>query len=225
MPRVLVIEDEKRLLRSIRDGLLEEGYEAVTSLNGEAALGIIASQSIDLVILDLMLPGMHGLDVLQNMRSREFTAPILILTACDRVRDRVAGLNGGADDYLVKPFSYAELHARVRTLLRRGPPRGMLELQAGHIRVDALERRAFREGVELELSRREFDLLSYLIRHRGQTVTRDMLARELWRDTQDLLTNVIDVYINRLRRKIDLTSQPSLIRTVRGSGYVIAEEE
>ncbi len=225
MARVLVVDDEKRLLRTIREGLTEEGYETVTSTNGEAALFVVESQTIDLVILDLMLPGLHGLEVLRRMRTGGFSQPVLILTACDRVPDRVAGLDNGADDYLVKPFSYAELLARVRVLLRRGPPRELLELLVDDLRLDLLHRRVFRGPDELELSRREFEVLECLARHQGQTVSREMLARDIWRDPQTLLTNVIDVFVNRLRRKVDRQDGPSYIQTVRGTGYTISARE
>ena len=223
MARVLIVEDEKRLLRTIRDGLSEEGYETITSTNGEGALFVIETKPVDLVVLDLMLPGMHGLDVLRRIRADGFTNPVLILTACDEVRSRVQGLDSGADDYVVKPFSYAELLARVRVLLRRGPPREQLEMAIGPLRLDLLQRRVFRGDEELELSRREFEVLEYLVRHRGETVSREMLARDIWRDPQTLVTNVIDVFVNRLRRKLDLQDRESCIQTVRGVGYMMRE--
>lgn len=219
MPRVLIVEDEKRLLRTLRNGLAEEGYEPVTSTSGEAALLVAETRGVDLVILDLMLPGMHGVEVLRRMRGAGMTQPVLILTACDGVRDRVQGLDAGADDYLAKPFSYVELLARVRALLRRGPPKELVELSAGALRLDMLQRRVFLDEDEVELSRREFDLLAYLVRHRGETISREMLAREIWRDSQAVLTNVIDVFVNRLRRKLDRDTGCSLIRAVRGVGY------
>ena len=224
MPKILIVDDEKRLLRSIREGLAEEGYETVTSTNGEAALWVIQSQTIDLVILDLMLPGLHGFDVLSRMRAAGFTNPVLLLTACDQTRDLVKGLDKGADDYVVKPFSYPELLARVRVLLRRGPPRDQLELRIRDLRIDLLQRRIFRDREELELSRREFELLVYLIQHVGQPVSREMLARDVWRDPHTLLTNVIDVFVKRLRRKLDRPQQMhSYILTIRGSGYQVSE--
>lgn len=224
MPRILIVDDEKRLLRSIREGLAEEGYDTVTSTNGEAALWIAQSQTIDLVILDLMLPGLHGFDVLQRLRAAGFTNPVLVLTACDHVKDRVKVLDEGADDYVVKPFSYAELLARVRVLLRRGPPREQLELRFRDLRIDFLKRRIFRGDKEVELSRREFELLTYLLQHAGQPVSREMLARDVWRDPQTLVTNVIDVFVKRLRRKLDRPDQDaSYIQTVRGSGYLVPE--
>ncbi|MFO0919551.1 MAG: response regulator transcription factor [Planctomycetaceae bacterium] len=226
MALILIVEDEKRLLRTLRDGLAEAGYEVVTSNNGEAALWVVQSQPVDLVVLDLMLPGLHGLEVLQRLRNEGFAFPVLILTACDQVRDRVAGLDRGADDYLVKPFSYVELLARLRVLLRRGPPRAQLELSAGELRLNLLQRRAYRGETELELSRREFDLLEYLLQHRGQTVSREMLARDIWRDSQTLITNVIDVFVNRLRRKLDRPGDMSShIQTVRGAGYLVPGEK
>lgn len=221
MPCVLIIEDEKRLLRAIRDGLTEEGYEAVTSSDGEAGLVAARAQEFDLVILDLMLPGKHGFEVLKSLRAAGFTKPVLILTASDRVKDRVQGLDNGADDFLVKPFSYPELLARVRALLRRGPPREQLELVLGELRLDVLKRLVYRGETVVETSPREFELLEYLIRNHGQIVSREMLARDVWRDMQTLLTNVIDVFVNRLRRKLDRGSETSLIQTVRGVGYII----
>lgn len=223
MACVLIVEDEKRLLRTLREGLSEEGYEIVTSNNGPGGLWAARSQAVDLVVLDLMLPGMHGFEVLRQLREQGYSGAVLILTACDRVRDRVAGLDGGADDYLVKPFSYAELLARVRALLRRGLPREHLELTAGCLRLDLLQRRVFRDTEELDLSRREFELLEFLIRHQGEVVSRDMLAREVWRDPQTVVTNVIDVFVKRLRRKLDIGDAESCIQTVRGAGYLIPE--
>ena len=222
MSTILIVEDEKRLLKTLRGGFAEDGYETFGSTNGEAALLLVETRAIDLVILDLMLPGLHGLEVLRRMRASGLSKPVLILTASDGVGDRVRGLDAGADDYLVKPFSYAELLARVRALLRRGPPRDQVELSVADLRLDLIERRVYRDLVSIELSRREFDLLAHLVRNAGQTVSREMIAREIWRDPQTLLTNVIDVFINRLRRKMDRQGEPSLIRTVRGAGYVIS---
>jgi DNA-binding response OmpR family regulator len=224
MSRVLVIEDEKRLLRSIRSGLAEEGFEPLSATNGATGLEIALAQPVDLLILDLMLPGLPGLDVLRQLREKQFRQPILILTACDRVRDRVAGLQLGADDYLVKPFAYAELLARVKSLLRRGPLREEVEVVCQGLRLDLLQRRAYRGEIELTFSTREFDVLAYLLRRQGVTVTREMLARDLWQDEQTLMTNVIDVFINRLRRKLDEPGRASLIQTIRGSGYRVGNE-
>lgn len=220
MTSILIVDDEKRLLRTLRNGFAEDGYEPLTSTTGEAALLLATTRGdIDLIVLDLMLPGLHGGEVLRRLRADGVTIPVLILTASDGVRDRVQWLNAGADDYLVKPFSYAELLARVRALLRRGPPRDQVEFTGGGLRLDMISRRAFRGSDEIELSRREFDLLAYLIRHQGQTVSRETLSREIWRDSQTLMTNVIDVFVNRLRRKLDRTERPSCIRTIRGAGY------
>jgi DNA-binding response OmpR family regulator len=216
-----VIEDEKRLLRTLREGLSEEGYDVATSINGEAGLALAESREIDLVILDLMLPGLSGRDVLRRLRAGGHSQPVLILTACDAVKERVQRLNDGADDYLVKPFSLAELLARVRALLRRGPPREELEIFAGELRGDVLQRRAWRGEAEVPLSPREFELLEYLLRHRGETVSREMLARDIWRDSQTLMTNVIDVFIKRLRQKLDEAGGESCIETVRGAGYLV----
>ena len=223
MTTVLVIEDEKRLLRSIREGLQEEGFETLVCSDGLQGLEIARHQLVDLIILDLMLPGMHGLEVLAQLRQEGSVQPVLVLTACDRVKDRVEGLRRGADDYLIKPFAYAELFARLRALLRRGPLHEELELNWGNLRLDLLRRTATKNELDLLLSTREFDLLAYLIRFQGNAVSRTMLARDLWRDSQITLTNVIDVYIKRLRKKIDLPLHPSHIQTIRGIGYMMPE--
>jgi len=223
MTKILVIEDEKRLLQSIREGLLEEGFEPFVCMDGLQGLEIAQQQFMDLIILDLMLPGMHGLEVLRQLRQQGHVQPVLILTACSRVKDRVEGLRQGADDYLVKPFAFEELFARLRALLRRGPLQEELELRWGELYLNLLHRTATKNSNDLQLSTREFDLLAYLIRFQGIAVSRTMLARDLWRDPQITLTNVIDVYIKRLRKKIDIPFQASHIQTIRGTGYMMKE--
>jgi DNA-binding response OmpR family regulator len=175
------------------------------------------------VVLDLMLPGRPGLEVLRDLRASGFARPVLILTARDTVEDRVVGLDSGADDYLVKPFAFAELLARLRALLRRGVPGPELFLRAADLEMDLLARRVVRGGVALDLTRREFELLEYLLRHKNATVTRAMIAREVWKDDDGTLTNTIDVYVTLLRKKVERPGQKTLIHTVRGVGYALRD--
>jgi DNA-binding response OmpR family regulator len=219
MPRVLVVEDEMKIRRSLDEGLKAAGYEVVTAATGEQGLDLAVGQLFDCLVLDLALPGCDGLEVLASLRQAGNTLPVLILTARDTVEDRVVGLDSGADDYLVKPFAVAELLARLRALLRRGRSGEETVLRADDLEVDLLHRRVVRGGAEVSLTQREFDVLAYLLRHKNATVTRDMLGRDVWKEPDHALTNVIDVYINQLRRKLDKPDQPSLIQTVRGVGY------
>jgi two-component system copper resistance phosphate regulon response regulator CusR len=222
LPRVLVVEDERKVLRSLERGLQTEGYEVVTAATGEAGYELAMARSFDCVILDLMLPGRDGIQVLGDLRRAGKTQPVLILTARDAVEDRVIGLDAGADDYLVKPFAFAELLARLRVLLRR--ERGERELRADDLEVDLLNRRATRAGQELALTQREFEVLVYLLRHKNRIVTRDMLGREVWKEPNYALTNVIDAYVSLLRRKVERPGQPPLIHTLRGVGYSLREK-
>lgn len=222
--RILVVEDESKVACAVRAGLEGEGYEVSVAPTGDEALDAVRSNTFGLVVLDLMLPGPGGLEILSTMREAADSTPVLILTARDTVTDRVAGLDAGADDYLVKPFAFAELVARVRALLRRSDVPGTLSL--GGLEVDPLSRRATRDGHALSLTAREFDLLEYLVRHQDQVVSRDQIAREVWREPSrgTPLDNVIDVHIMRLRRKVDPEPSPRLIHTVRGVGFVVREE-
>jgi len=223
MARVLIVEDQKKLLQSLRRGLEEEGYDVATATTGEEGYYLATTGSPDAIVLDVMLPGRNGLKVLQDLRSQGYTKPVLILTARDTVDDRVAGLDGGADDYLVKPFAFAELLARLRALLRRDVSGRELTLRADDLEIDLLSRRVIRCGVEIDLTRREYELLEFLLRHKNETVTRDMIGREVWKETSGSLTNTIDVYINALRRKVEQPEQRKLIHTVRGVGYAVRD--
>lgn len=218
MARILVVEDEIKLLQTIQRRLEADGYGVVAADNGEDGYRLAATGPVDAVILDLMLPRRDGLQVLRDLRAAGFDQPILVLTARDAVEDRVAGLDAGADDYLVKPFAYAELVARLRVLLRRVPTR-QLVLRAGDLEMDVVARRVARGGTTIHLTQREFETLEYLLRRADIAVTREMLARDVWHEPGGVLTNAIDVCINGLRRKLDRPGAGSLIHTVRGVGY------
>ena len=227
MARILVVEDEAKVAQALKAGLSTEGYEVAVAPAGEEAFFLATTEPYDLIVLDLMLPGRDGLQVLAALRSRGMHAPVLILTARDTVPDRVAGLDAGADDYVVKPFAFAELLARIRALLRRGRPDAPLHLALSDLEIDLAARRATRAGRALGLTAREFTLLAFLLRHQGQVVSRDMIAREVWSEPArgTPLDNVIDVHIMRLRRKVDRESEARLIHTVRGVGFVMREGE
>jgi two-component system, OmpR family, copper resistance phosphate regulon response regulator CusR len=222
--RLLLVEDELRLLDSLRRGLSQEGYSVSTSPSGEDGFYQATTQPFDAIVLDLMLPGRDGIRVLSDLRAKGVTVPVLILTARDAIEDRVAGLDSGADDYLVKPFAFAELVARLRALMRRNLPAQEVVLSANDLEMNLLARRVMRDGEEIDLSNREFELLEYLLRHINMTVTRDMIARDVWKEPAGVLTNVIDVYVKAVRKKIEREDRPQLIHTVRGVGYVLRTE-
>jgi DNA-binding response OmpR family regulator len=223
--RVLVIEDEAKVARALNDGLSREGYEVTVARTGEEGYYVLDSEPFELVVLDLMLPGRDGLEVLATIRSHHRGVPVLIVTARDSVEDRVIGLDAGADDYLVKPFAFAELLARIRALTRRGRADALVRLKVSDLEVDASTRRVTRGGRTLDLTAREFELLEYLVRNGGRVVSREMLARDVWKETGRAtpLDNVIDVHIARLRRKVDDDAEHKLIHTVRGVGFMIGE--
>ena len=227
MTRILLVDDESKVARAVQDGLEAEGYEVTVAVTGDAGLQAANSASFDLMVLDLMLPGRDGLEILAARRAAGDATPVLILTARDTVFDRVAGLDAGADDYLVKPFAFAELVARVRALLRRGRPESAPRLAVADLEIDLPARRASRGGHVLSLTSREFTLLEYLVHRQGQVVSREQIAREVWREPSrgTPLDNVIDVHIMRLRRKVDLEGSARLIHTVRGVGFVVREDE
>ncbi|MBI1831454.1 MAG: response regulator transcription factor [Planctomycetes bacterium] len=227
MTRVLVIEDERKVLRSLQRGLQAEAYDVVTAANGDDGFQQASSQSFDCLILDLMLPGRDGLQVLADLRKAGKIVPVIILTARDTIEDRVIGLDAGADDYLVKPFAFAELLARLRVLLRRdrwAASDRETVLVAADLEVDLVDRVVRRDGEEIPLSHREFDLLVYLVKHKNTIVTRDMLGKDVWKEPNYALTNVIDTYMSLLRKKLEKPDVGPLIQTLRGLGYRLRAE-
>ena len=221
MVRLLVVEDQLPLLRSLRQGLEEEGYAVTTADNGVDGCRFARNGNVDAIVLDLMLPGRDGLSMLRELRLNGFVQPVLIITARDAVEDRVRGLDGGADDYLVKPFAFAELLARLRALLRRGKESSETRLVAGDLEIDLLRRRVMRAGVDIELTNRQFELLEYLVQHVNEAVTREMIVRDVWKDETGILTNVVEVCVNHLRKKLERRDRPQLLQTVRGVGYML----
>ena len=218
--RILIAEDERKIAEFIRRGLKEEGYAADTAASGTDALRLAEENPYDLLLLDVMLPGLDGVEVCRRLRAGGYAAPILMLTARDRVEDKVKGLDSGANDYLTKPFAFEELLARVRALLRPAPSAAAL-LKAGDIEVDLLSHNASAAGAALDLSAKEFALLEYLARNKGRIVTRTMISEHVWDINFDTGSNVIDVYINHLRKKLEKSGAKAAIRTVRGKGYLL----
>ncbi len=226
-PQLLVVEDEPKVARALREGLEAEGYRVSVAQTGEEGFFLASTRPFDLVVLDRMLPGRDGLEILGTLRRKGFLTPVLMLTARDAVDDRVAGLDAGADDYLVKPFAFAELLARIRALVRRGRGDQMLRLTTADLVIDVPTRCVSRAGTPVELTAREYELLEYLVRHKGTLVSREMLARDVWKETERCtpLDNVIDVHIARLRKRVDQGHSVRLIHTVRGVGFTVREEE
>jgi DNA-binding response OmpR family regulator len=224
--RVLLIEDDAKTARALASGLRSEGFEPAIAITGEEGFFLLNRESFDFVILDWMLPRRDGLEVLRTLRARGAKTPVLLLTARDAVDDRVLGLNAGADDYLVKPFAFAELLARIRALLRRVDFANPLRHQIGDLTLDVQTRRVVRGSREIALTPREFDLLAFLAQHHDEMVTRQMIAREVWREPNRAtpLDNVIDVHLAHLRRKLDDGEDVKLIQTVRGVGFVLRAE-
>ena len=222
--RILVVEDEVKAADYLRKGLGESGYVVEVAHNGIDGQFLAQEQDFDLVILDVMLPGINGWQLLQIIR-RKSQVPVLFLTARDAVEDRVKGLELGADDYLVKPFSYAELLARVRTLLRRGPPREVAQFQVADLSLDVLRRRVVRGTERIVLTHKEFALLQLLMERSGEVLSRTQIASQVWQMNFDSDTNVVDVAIRRLRAKVDDPFSPKLIQTVRGMGYTLQVPE
>jgi two-component system copper resistance phosphate regulon response regulator CusR len=224
--RILVIEDEKKLANAIRQGLIMDGVSAEVAHSGEDGFYLLHAQQFDLLVLDIMLPGRGGLEILREVRKEGLAVPVLLLTSKDSVSDRVMGLDAGADDYLVKPFAFPELQARIRALLRRGKTDPAPFLQLADLRMDLSSRTVTRAGVPLALTAKEFAILEYLLINKNKVVSREMLARDVWKETSRYtpLDNVIDVNIARLRRKIDDHFDAKLLQTVRGVGFMMRED-
>lgn len=218
--RILVVEDEAKTADYLRKGLSESGFMVEIALNGLDGQHLVQEYEFDLIILDVMLPGLDGWQLLQIIR-RKHDTPVLFLTARDAIEDRVKGLELGADDYLIKPFSYAELLARVRTLLRRGPPREIEHFQVADLALDLLKRKVSRAGDRLNLTNKEFALLHLLLSRQGEVLSRALIASHVWQMNFDSDTNVVDVAIRRLRAKVDDPYPLKLIHTVRGMGYML----
>ena len=219
--RILVVEDEKKVAGFIKKGLEEETYAVDVAHDGEEGLHLAIEGYYDLIILDLMLPKMDGLEVLSELRGGKKDVPILLLTAKDTVEDRVTGLNKGADDYLTKPFAFSELLARVRVLLRRGKAEVKTELQIADLSLNLVSHKVNRGGGEVELTGKEYSLLEYFMRNQGKVLTRTMIAEHVWDYNFDTFTNVIDVYVNHLRKKVDRGHSKKLLHTLRGVGYIM----
>jgi two-component system copper resistance phosphate regulon response regulator CusR len=224
--RVLVIEDHAKVGESLRRRLTNDGNQVTLTASGEEGRVWACSGTYDVVVLDLMLPGIGGLEILREMRSRNVRTPVLVLTARDSVSDRLRGLDGGADDYLVKPFAMPELVARIRALLRRSRQPDIRRLRIADLELDLITRQAARNGRAIDLAPREFELLAYLVSHAGHVVSREMLGRDVWVQLErgTPLDNVIDVHIGRLRRKVDHDGQIPLIQTVRGLGFTVSKD-
>jgi two-component system copper resistance phosphate regulon response regulator CusR len=225
--KVLVVEDEPKVADALREGLQAEQYDVAVERTGEGAFYRTATETFDLVLLDLSLPARDGLDVLAALRAQSIRVPVIVISARDRIEDRVTGLDAGADDYVVKPFAFAELLARMRSLLRRGHTSDSELTTAGSLTIDVIARRARRGSTPIELTTKEFELLEYIVRHQGEIVSRETLVREVWKEASRSgpLDNVIDVYIGRLRRKMDVDGLPPIIHTIRGVGYTLREGE
>lgn len=224
--RILVIEDEPKVAGALKDGLAAEGYEITVARTGEDGFFQANTHAFDLIVLDIMLPGRDGIEILQTLRRQGGKVPVLLLTAKDTIEDRVIGLDAGADDYLVKPFAFPELGARIRALMRRNRTESDSVLKIGDLEIDPVRRTVAREGHRIDLTVREFDLLEYLARNSNRVVSREMLARDVWKETARAtpLDNVIDVHIARLRKKLDDPFKTKILHTVRGVGFTLTEE-
>jgi DNA-binding response OmpR family regulator len=223
--RILVIEDEKKIANFIKRSFEEEHYEVHTASDGDEGLRLALEKPYGLIVLDWMLPKKDGLSVLKELRAKENMTPVLMLTAKDSVEDIVAGLAAGSDDYLTKPFALIELFARVRALVRRSEQERGAEIRFADLRLDPVSHQVWRSDREIELTGKEYDLLEYLMRNPNQAVTRAMIAEHCWDYTFDTFTNIIDVYVNYLRKKVDHGTATKLIHTVRGVGYILKVEK
>lgn len=221
--KLLVVEDDRALARALADGLTAHGFAVDAATSAEDALHLVRINAYDLLVLDLGLPGMDGLQLLAWIRGHEIGMPILVLTARASVSERVAGLDAGADDYLQKPFAFPELVARIRALLRRDGAAVAPILRLGDLEVDPARFDVRRGGVPIRLTTKEFAIIEYFMRHEGQLVTRTMLLEHCWDSSYDGLSNLVDVHVSRLRRKLDLISRPPFLRTIRGAGFILDE--
>jgi len=222
--RILVVEDEKKVARFIQQGLEEEHYSVDVAHDGERGAVMAETQVYDLLILDVMLPIINGLEITRRLRDSKLTTPILMLTAKTATEDKVAGLDSGADDYLTKPFAFAELLARVRSLLRRGSLEKSTLLTCADLELDTITHKARRSGKQIDLTAKEYALLEYFLRNKDRVLSRTIISEHIWDYNFDTGTNLIDVYVNHLRNKIDSTFDKRLIHTVRGVGYVLRED-
>ena len=224
--RILVVEDEKKVASALREGLEAEQFDVRTALTGEEGFALASREFFDLVILDLMLPRRSGIAVLSTLRTRGTQTPVLVLTAKDTVEDRVQALDFGADDYLVKPFAFPELLARIRALLRRGRPNREMKMRHEDLEMDVVAHKVARGERRLNLTAKEFEIIEYLLRHTGSVVSREMLARDVWKVAERAtpLDNVIDVTMVRLRRKLDDPFKNKLLHTIRGFGFILGKE-
>ena len=219
--RILIVEDEKKVAAFIKKGLEEETYAVDIASDGEEGLHLGEQNPYDLIILDLMLPKINGLEILSHLRAKKIETPVLLLTAKDSVDDKVEGLNQGADDYLTKPFAFSELLARIRVLLRRGKNETKTTLEIADLTLDLVSHKVSRGNEEIELTGKEYSLLEYFMRNQEKVLTRTMIAEHVWDYNFDTFTNVIDVYVNHLRKKIDKKFPAKLLHTLRGVGYVM----
>ena len=221
--KILVIEDEKKIASFIQRGLKEEKYAVDVAYDGEKGMALADVNEYDLIVLDIMLPGKDGIYVCRELRRQGHKTPVLMLTARDRVEDKVSGLDVGADDYLTKPFAFEEFLARVRALLRRQVSPKTTLLKVGDLELDQLTHKVKRNGREIKLTSKEYSLLEYLMLHAHEVVTRTMISEHVWNEDFDSFTNIIDVYVRYLRSKIDKNSSQKFIHTIRGTGYVLSE--
>lgn len=222
--KILVVEDEKKVASFIKKGLEEEYYSVDVAFDGKEGLKLALSEEYDLIILDLMLPFKDGLSILKELRSEKIFTPVLILTARDTIQDKVTGLDSGADDYLAKPFSFEELLARIRALLRRNSVDKNNILKAGDLKLDTQAHKAYRNDIEIQLTAKEYAILEYLMRNKNRVVSRTKISEHIYEFHFDPETNVIDVYINKLRNKVDKGFEKPIIHTVRGVGYLIKDD-
>ncbi len=221
--RILAIEDDRRISNVIKKGFAEDGFAVDAAYDGEEGQYLAESENYDLIILDIMLPKIDGLTICKELRAKRIKTPVLMLTAKTTVEDRVAGLDSGADDYLAKPFAYIELHSRVHALIRRSKSDTSIVLKVADLEVDPLKHKVSKGGKPINLTQKEFSVLELLLRHKDEVITRTMITEQVWDYNFDSMSNVVDVFVSALRRKIDKKKSSSLIHTVHGVGYKISE--